>query len=117
MANKITQRDYFNMAIDLATDAGRDDLVEFFKGRIEALDKKNANRKPTKEQEANAVLQDAIADALSAAGKPVTIAEIKAQIPDLESASSQKVVGLIRGLGDKVVKTYDKKVAYFALAK
>ena len=111
---KISQRDYFNMAIEVAQTAGRDDLVEFFEGRIAALDKKNANRKPTKVQEANAELRQKIVDAMVAAGKPLSIAEIKAAVTDLADASSQKVVGILKGLGDSISKSYDKKTALFA---
>ena len=53
MEKKITQKDMFNEVIALATANGREDIVKFAKERIAALDKKSANRKPSKNQTAN----------------------------------------------------------------
>ena len=53
MEKKITQKDMFNEVIALASANGREDIVKFAEERIAALDKKSANRKPSKNQTAN----------------------------------------------------------------
>lgn len=66
---KKTQKEMFNEIIAMATENDRADIVEFCNGRIAQLEKKTANRKPSKAQTANeeikasilAVLADAYA--------------------------------------------------------
>ena len=57
MEKKITQKDMFNEVIALATANGREDIVKFAEERIAALDKKSANRKPSKNQKVTLVLK------------------------------------------------------------
>ena len=121
MATKITQREQFTQAIEVAKEANRPDLVTFFEERIAVLDKKSANRKPSKAQEATAELRDALIEALQGADAPMTVADIKAAVVGLADATSQKVTGLITPLvkSDKnpdgvVERTKDKKVTYYA---
>ena len=116
MTNKMTQRDYFNEVIALAEQNGRDDLVEFAKGRIAVLDKKASAKKPTKVQEENEVLKGIILDTLTNEG--VTVSELQAKRDELFGFSNQKVSSLLRQLvaEGKVVKTVDKKKSFFALA-
>lgn len=115
---KLTQKELFTQAIEVATNANRPDLVKFFEERIAVLDKKTANRKPTKAQEATVAFREAIVEALTAAGKGVTIAELKAMVEGLEDATPQKMTGLLNPLvkDGTVTKTIDKKVAFFAIA-
>ncbi len=119
MANtrKATQRDMFNEVIALATQAGRDDIVEFAEERIAVLDKKNANRKPSKTQAENAELAEVVLANVTAT--PSTVSEIQARTPELAGFSTQKVSALVKILVDKgaVVKTTDKKKSLFALAE
>ena len=123
MANKITQREYYNMAIEVAKGADRPDLVTFFEERIAVLDKKSANRKPTKAQEATVAFREAIVEVLTNAEAPLTTAEIKAQVPGLEDATPQRITGLITPLiktednpTGVVERTKDKKVTYYSIA-
>lgn len=113
MANKKTQREWFADAIEVATQVGREDLVEFFKERIAVLDNKTANRKPTKEQVANAELAEKVYAVLAEAGKGMTLAEIKATDATFAEFTPQKMTGLVKILGTRVRKDYDKKTAYF----
>ena len=50
---KITKKDNFNEIIKVATELGRTDLVEFATKEIALLEKKSANKAPTKTQVAN----------------------------------------------------------------
>ena len=113
---KRTQRDYFNDIITLATENGRDDLVEFAEGRIALLDKKSANKKPSKTAEENKVLADIIAEVIPEEG--ATVSEIMARDYHLSGLSNQKVSAILRGMKEegRVVKTMDKKRALFSLA-
>ena len=115
MANKKTQREFFNDAIEVAKTAGREDLVEFFEGRIEALDKKTASRKPSKTQIENEGLKSRILAELSNEGQTVT--EVLAKLNDA-GLSNQKISAIMRQLVEagEVVKTMDKKRALFTLA-
>ena len=73
MTNKMTQKDFYKEIIALAQVNGREDIVEFAKGRIEMLDKKKSGSKPTKTQEENVKLKEIILDVLSNRPKSSTI--------------------------------------------
>ena len=115
---KRTQRDYFNDIIALATEVGRDDLVDFAEGRIAMLDKKSANRKPSKTAEENEVLKGVILESLSATNEPITVSELIAKTSALAGLSNQKVSAVLRLMvtDGSVVKTTDKKKSLFAVA-
>lgn len=119
MANKKTQRDYFNEIKTLCAD--NDGIVAFCEERIAALDKKSANRKPTKVQAENEDIKTAILEVLGKADKPVTVSEIIKSDERFSGFTPQKVSALLIQLGDKgtgeVVKSVEKRVSYFALAK
>ena len=113
---KLTQRDYFNQIIALANENGRDDLVAFAEGRIAMLDKKSANKKPSKTVEENKALAEIIKGVLTSEG--ATVSEIMAKEPTLVGLSNQKVSAVLRQMvADGVaVKVVDKKKSLFALA-
>lgn len=92
------------------------DVLEKLVAMKASFEKKAENRKPTKTQEANAAIAEKVVEVLEDAGKGLTIAEIKAQVEELAEATPQKVSGVIKTLGNRVRKDYDKKVAYFTLA-
>lgn len=75
-----------------------------------------ADRKPTAKQVENAGLAEKVVEVLTAASEPLTVTEIMARCDTLSALSNQKVSALIRGLGDRVVKTTDKRVSKFSLA-
>lgn len=118
MANKMTQRDYYNAIIALATENGRDDLVDFCNGRIAVLNKKAENKKATKTQEANEELKVVVTEVLGGLDNPATVSEIMAKDERLSALSNQKVSAILRLMcADKVaVKTVDKKKSLFTLA-
>ena len=114
---KMTQRDYFNEIIALAKANDRNDLVEFAEGRIAVLDKKSANKKPTKTQEENEVLKGVILATLTNEG--VTVTDLQSKNEELSALANQRVSALLRQMiaEGKVVKTVDKKKSYFSLAE
>lgn len=118
MADKKTQREYFNEIMAIVKDAGRDDLVEFVKGRVALLDKKSANRKQTKTQKANEDIKDIIFDVLAENGGAMTVTEILASGKFEESFSNQKISALLKQMVDAEVvdKVVDKKVSRFKIA-
>lgn len=114
MANKMTQKDYFNEIIALAQENGRDDLVKFCEDRIEKLSRKSTSKKPTKTQVENEGIKDTIVEVLGEIA-PATATMI-ATDPRV-NVSNQKVTALLRQLienGD-VVKTVDKGKSLFSL--
>ena len=114
MANKMTQKDYFNEIIALAKENGRDDLVAFAEDRIEKLSRKSASKKPTKAQVENEGIKDVILEVLAEVG--VATATAIATDPRV-GVSNQKVTALLRQLKEdgKVVRSEDKGKAYFSL--
>ena len=117
---KLTQRDFFTNAINVfngeVSAIPADTMVEFFKSRLELLDKKSANKKPTKTQEENEGLKVEILNVLTNEGATVT--EVQSKSIVLGDLSNQRVSALLRQLiaDGKVVKTVDKKKSYFSLA-
>lgn len=112
----MTKKEMFVAIANLAIENGRDDIVEFCNHEVELLSKKRSdNSKAKAEADARA---EKVFLALSEMDKPVTITELLKLTSDEEVAgySNQRVSALIRKLGDRVVKTMDKKTAYFSIA-
>lgn len=96
MENKITQREYYTMIIEELEKAGRTDLVDFVKSRIELLDKKSANRKPKGESEEDVALREKLVSVMTAEGDTVTNYIIKAEL----AISTPKATALLKPLID-----------------
>lgn len=114
---KITKRDRFMELRAIVGDNA--DLVAFIDHELELLDKKRgAERKPTATQLENEGLRAKILAVLAEVDEPKTIKEIQGMVAELNDLSNQRVSRLLKDLVDngKVVKTYVKKVAHFALA-
>lgn len=118
MANKMTKRDYFNSLLSLDEVQSNAALVDFINHELDLLAKKNsAERKPTAVQVANEGIKTAILSALSET--PVTISELQKSAPGLAELTNQRISALVRQLVNdgKVVRSEDKRKAYFALVK
>ena len=115
MANKVTKKDRFNQLLAIEEVKNNEGLVEFINHEIELLDKKASNKKATKNQEENVGIKAEILNTLSEVG--VTVTDLMAKSEVLGQYQNQKITALLKQLKDegKVVKTYDKKKAYFAL--
>ena len=121
MANttkKLTKRDHFNALLNLAEVKADPKLVDFINHEIELLDKKNsADKKPTAQQTANDSIKVAILDNM-VEGKAYTITDLIKTIPECADLTNQRVSALVRQLVEagKVLRTEDKRKAYFSLA-
>ena len=93
------------------------EIVEFCNKEIELLDARKASKRPSKTQIQNAENLEVIKEVLAEAEAPMSIAEIKGADARLVEFSSQKMSALLKKLVDNgsVVKSMDKKKAYFAL--
>ena len=123
MANKMTQRDYFNAIIAMAkgepTKVPANDIVAFANERISALDKKSANRKPTKAQAENEGVKAVILEVLGKAENPLTVTEVLKADERLADFTTQKITALMTLLvkAGEVEKTNEKRVSRFSVAE
>ena len=103
------------------------DALEFLDGRIELVNKKNANangeRKPTKTQIENEGIKEQIVEILRGASAPMTNGEITKAVgsdqPNKIAASVAQMLVVRKGVPNPngcVVRTEVKGKAYFALA-
>lgn len=115
MANKKTQKDFYNEIIEVVKAEGRTDLVEFCEGRIAVLEKKSANRSK-KVNEENEAIKATILDVLATTEGTVT--EIQKASDVLAPLSNQKVSAMLRQLvaDNKVIKDTNGKKSVFSLA-
>ena len=118
MNKKLTKRDHFTALLALAEAQNDQTLVDFINHELDLLAKKNsAERKPTAVQVANEGIKTAILSALSET--PVTISELQKSAPELAELTNQRISALVRQLVNdgSVVRSEDKRKAYFALVK
>jgi hypothetical protein len=117
MEKRITKRDYFNELKGLV--ANRQDLVDFINHELELLDKKSSTKTPTKTQVENESLKNVIVEVLTNATQPLTINEITNANDKLVGLSNQKISALLIQLigANLVVRTSDKKKAYFSIVR
>ena len=112
---KVTKRERFEQIKALVSDNA--ELVAFIDHEIELLNKKNSRSgKPTKTQVENEVIKNIILDTLQTIGKPVTVTQLLAN-DELNGLSNQRVSALLTQLrkSDKVVRTVEKKVAFYSI--
>ena len=116
MANKKTQKDFFNEIIEVLNEVGRTDLVEFCEDRIEKLSRKSSSTKPTKTQVENEGIKDTILEVLAELGS--ASATMIATDPRI-GVSNQKVTSLLTQLkkDNKVVRSEDKGKVFFSVAE
>lgn len=119
MSNKkMTKMEKFTMLADLPAVKENPVLSEFVAHEMELLAKKNVGeKKPTAQQTANAGIQTAILENMEV-NRLYTITELIKSVPECADLTNQRVSALVRQLVDagKVVRTEDKRKAYFSLA-
>lgn len=116
MANtKLTQKDYYNMIIEVLKEAERDDLVDFCKDRIDKLARKSSSKKPTKTQIENESIKETVLEVLADLDNAVSTSALATE-PRI-SVSTQKLAPILKALvaEGKVVRTEEKGKALFAL--
>ena len=119
---KVTKKEQFISIRTILEGANRPELVEFINHEIELLDKKSANRKPSKAQVANAELTGVLLEVLEGSFDPLTILEIQDKderlkaLEDGTPISNQRISALLRPLvkNGTVIRTEEKRKAKFA---
>ncbi len=116
MEKKITKVQMFAQIREAVADNA--DMVEFIDHEIELLNKKSANKKPTKAQAENEVLKDKIVEVLGTLDGGATATEILNADEAFTGMSNQKITSMLKLLKDegRVVKTVDKKKSIFSIA-
>jgi predicted transcriptional regulator len=115
---KMTKMQKFEMLSKLDAVKSNPMLSEFVAHEMELLSKKNsAEKKPTAQQTANAGIQTAILENMEV-NRLYTITELIKSVPECADLTNQRVSALVRQLIDagKVIRTEDKRKAYFSLA-
>lgn len=117
---KVTKKDYFaglRMIVENSMADNKDELVAFIDKEVELLTKRNSARagKPTKKQAENEKLIETIYTTLLDLKVASTISDIQKVDLELGALSGQKISALLKKLVDigRVVKSYDKKKAYY----
>ena len=115
----MTKREMFTAIANVPAVSANVEMVEFLNRQIELLDaRKSAPKTPTKTQKENEVIMTNIREALADIGTPCTITELLNHEIEGFTISNQKASALLRKMVENkvVVKTIEKKKAYFALA-
>ena len=116
---RMTKAQKFQILADLPAVKADPMLSEFIAHEMELLAKKNtADKKPTAQQEANAVIKQNVLTVL-ADGKKHTVSELLKMVPDLpDTMTNQRMSALVRQMVDagEAIRTEDKRKAYFSKA-
>lgn len=93
------------------------EMVEFIQAQIDLEEKRKANKKPTKEQEANKVLAEKVYGVLANASAPMTVTKIveALAIPNLSTQKVTPILTSFVGTG-RVIKDKDKKSTIYSVA-
>ena len=114
---KMTKRDYFTAIMEKYPLTAEEKA--FVEHELELLARKNsADKKPTAQQTANEGIKSAIAEVMTS-GRFYTVTEIQKEVPECAELSNQRVSALLRQMKDDgiIVRTEDKRKAYFSLAE
>ena len=123
MANsKMTKKDWFAIIRAMVEGSGNereDEILAFIDHEVELLEKKSSKSGQTKTQKENVEVVAKIENALREVGKAVTITELQTASEEMSAYSNQKLSALLKQMVSKgtVVRTEDKKKAYFSLAE
>ena len=121
---KMTKKEMFAEIIKMmngeTSSVTEKEVIEFAEHEIGLLNKKSSSGsgKPTKTQVENEGYKEVILEALATADKPMTISELMEYAEGLAGLKNQRVSALMTQLknANKVVRTMEKKKAYFSLA-
>lgn len=123
MANsKMTKKDWFATIRAMVEGSGNereDEILAFIDHEVELLEKKSSKSGQTKTQKENVEVVAKIENALREVGKAVTITELQTASEEMSAYSNQKLSALLKQMVSKgtVVRTENKKKAYFSLAE
>lgn len=112
----MTKRENYEALKAIEAVSANADLVAFIDHEIELLNKKSSKSgKPTARQVENAKIADIVAEVL-ADGQAVTVTELLAKDERFEGLTNQRMSAILKGMGERVIKTVEKKVSRFTLA-
>lgn len=131
---KMTKKDWFEVLKNIMEESDYADkagAIAFIDHEVELLDKKSGKSKETKTKKAHGAILDAIKEVLADQTKPVTITEMLTdkRLVSYEEKSedrvktvamtNQKLSSMVKKLVDvgEVIRTEEKKKAYFSLPK
>jgi predicted Rossmann fold nucleotide-binding protein DprA/Smf involved in DNA uptake len=113
------KREKFEMLSKLSEVQSNEVLRDCIAHEMELLEKKNsAPKNPTAAQVANEAIKSAIVDGMEA-NRLYSVTEIIKEIAECADLTNQRVSALLRQLKEdgKVVRTEEKRKAYFSLAE
>lgn len=115
---KLTKRDLFGQARELAIANDREDLVAFIDHELKLLDKKASASGNSKTQKENLEIIERLYSELANIDRAVTISEFQKESEYAGTLSNQKISALFKKLVDngRIIKTVDKKKSYFSVA-
>ena len=113
---KKTKKVFYNELLEVVK--GNEELENFINHELELLDKKANSKTPSKTQIANKSIKETIKNVLVEGARPMTISDIQEKNSQLAELSNQKISALLTQLVNEkaVVRTVDKKKAYFTIA-
>ena len=114
---KLTKKDLFGQARELAKKNDREDLVAFIDHEIELLNKKASTSGESKTQKENLVIMDKLYNELANMDRAVTISEFQANSEYASKKKKKKISALFKKMKEagKIVKTTEKKKSYFSI--
>jgi hypothetical protein len=114
---KLTKKELFGQARELAIANGREDLVAFIDHEIDLLNKKASASGESKTQKENLAIMDRLYSELANIDRAVTISEFQANSEYASTLSNQKISALFKKMVEagRVVKTTEKKKSYFSV--
>jgi DNA-binding HxlR family transcriptional regulator len=122
MKDKMTKKDWFETISAFLEESSfepKEEALNFLRHEIELLNKKSSSGKKTKNQKENEEVKKLILVALELFDKPVTVSTMIKENSEMSKLSSQKLSALLKQLieSGEVVRTVEKRVPYFSLAK
>lgn len=122
MKDKMTKKDWFETIRAFLEESDfepKEEALNFLSHEIELLNKKSSCGKKTKNQKENEEIKKLILVALELFGKPVTVTTMIKENSEMNKLSPQKLSALLKQLveSEEVVRTVEKRVPYFSLAK
>lgn len=110
---KITNKELFNALLAMEEVKANPLYVEKINALITAIDKKNANRKPTAQQKENEGIKAEILDKLSEAENGLTVSQLM-KLTEYDFKSNQQCTALLRQLRlDGLVTREERKDATY----
>ena len=124
MTKKMTKKEWYEVLKEVVNKSNIENKAEaiaFIEHEAELLRRKTSAEKATKTQKENIEIMKRIKEVLKEIGKPVTISEMQYFSPEMASYNNQKLSALLRKMGTEVgtgevIRTVEKKKAYFSLA-